>query len=167
MYLPALLIALSVMACKTREATTSTPESSGPNAVYGGTGRVDSLFLSLERTPCFGMCKAYRIHVYRSGYATFEGVSNVEKEGMHEGRVGADTLAQLLKDAERLGFFALNDVYDGQVTDLPSTTIRIVANGKDKRVMARVGTPPNFKALAEGIDELLLPMAWKPVAAKH
>lgn len=168
MYLPALLIALSIMACKTREATTgNAPEAGEQSAVFGGPGKADSLFLSLERTPCFGMCKAYRIHVYRSGYATFEGVSNVEKEGMHEGRVGADTLAQLLKEAERLGFFALNDVYDSQVTDLPSTKLRIVANGKDKHVLARVGTPPNFKALAERVDELLLPLPWKPVPAKY
>lgn len=170
-----LLIAfvLGTFACKggkngARGETVKEPtQALTPVVKYGGEGRTDSLFLSLERTPCFGTCKAYRIHVYRSGYATFEGRSNVEKVGMHEARIGKDTLSQLLNEAERLTFFDLDTLYDGQVTDLPSTIIRVAGNGKDKRVKGRYNMPERFKAYGTFIDELLFPVAWRPVPAKN
>jgi hypothetical protein len=73
----------------------------------------------------------------------------------------------ILKEAERIGFFELDDVYDSQVTDLPSTIIRIQADGRNKEVLGRVGVPPKFKAFAEYLDELLLPVPWTPVAGQH
>jgi hypothetical protein len=172
--MPAVTVLL-LLACKDKEAAVSnatadkdpvvTPEQDKAPQ-FGGTAKGDSLFFFLERTPCFGTCKAYRISVYRSGYARYEGRSNVEKEGLHEARIGADTLALLLHEAEEIGFFGLKDSYDSQVTDLPSTIVRIVADGKDKRVLARVGTPPPFKAYVERVESLLLPVPWKPLKAQ-
>lgn len=133
-----------------------------PAARYGGAGEADSLFFSLERTPCFGQCKTYRIQVFRSGFAVYEGSSFVEKIGTHHGRVGSDTLALLLRKAEEIDFFNLEDRYDSQVTDLPSTIVQVVANGRNKRVVARVGTPPALKSFAAYADELLFPLPWKP-----
>jgi len=175
MILPTILSFALVLACKSKQDTTqdsssntatSSTEQSTPVQGVGGT-TADSLVMSIERTPCFGACKAYRLHVYRSGYATYEGRVNVEKVGMHDARIGRDTLDAILREAERIGFFALNDVYDSQVTDLPSTTIYVALDKRDKRVLGRVGTPPKFKAFAEYIEELLLPMAWKPIPPQH
>lgn len=130
---------------------------------YGGAGPADSLFLSLERTPCLGPCKGYRIVVYRSGLSTYEGITNMEKMGPHRGRIGPDTLARILAEAERIGFFDLRDRYDAEVTDLPSTIIRLVADGRDKQVTGRYGQPETFKAFARQLDEWLLPVPWVPV----
>ncbi|MFN9039726.1 MAG: DUF6438 domain-containing protein, partial [Planctomyces sp.] len=82
----------------------------GPAVVYGGATEADSLFFSLERTPCFGQCKTYRIRVYRSGFAVYEGSSFVEKTGTHYGHVGSDTLALLLRKAQEVDFFNLQPV---------------------------------------------------------
>jgi hypothetical protein len=174
MLLPA-IATLLLLACKDKApaaaantdeppATTVTAQDKAPQ--FGGPAKGDSLFFFLERTPCFGRCKAYRISVYRSGYAQYEGRLNVEKEGLHDGRIGADTLALLLNEAERIGFFDMKDSYDAEVTDLPSTIVKIYANGKGKRVLARVGTPPAFKAYVEQVEALLLPVPWKPLPAK-
>ncbi|MFZ1691962.1 MAG: DUF6438 domain-containing protein [Flavobacteriales bacterium] len=129
----------------------------------GGPGKADTLFLSLERTPCFGMCKAYQINLYRSGYATFDGRMNMEKEGLHSARVGLDTMLTILARADELGFFGMQAKYDAEVTDLPSTVLRIIADDRDKKVIGRVGQPQAFKALVADIESLLLPMAWVPV----
>lgn len=145
-----------------RKAEPPTPAQQGPR--FGGVAKADSLFFTLEKTPCFGQCKAYRINVYRSGFATFEGRANVEKEGMHRGFVGKDTLETLMRDAEKMEFFNLKDKYDGQVTDLPSTIIRVVGMGKDKKVTGRVGTPEAFTRFATKAEGLLYPVAWRPVA---
>lgn len=133
---------------------------------FGGNGKADSLFLYLERTPCFGTCRAYRIDLYRSGYATFDGRGHVEKMGLHSARIGQDTLSTLLNLAEQHGFYGFEAKYDAEVTDIASTVLRIVANGQDKQVFARVGQPQAFKKLVGEIEGLLLPVAWKPVVPK-
>jgi len=171
MILPTLLSFALVAACKTKQDSAqdnaAPPAKGGSEStaplVLGGEAAADSLFLSLERTPCFGTCKAYRLHIYRSGYATYEGRAHVEREGMHEARIGRDTLDAILKEAERIGFYGLEDVYDSPVTDLPSLIIRMVSNGRDKEVKGRVGVPPKFRTFAETIEELMLPVAWKPI----
>ena len=167
--LPAFLISGLLLACVDKKPAVGEPDQASTNTKVqlGGPAKGDSLFLSLERTPCFGRCKAFRINVYRSGYATYEGRLNVEKEGMHNGRVGRDTLELLMLEAERVGFFALNDSYDSEVTDLPSAILRVVGNGKDKRVVGRVGTPPAFTQFFEKAESLLYPMPWKPVPAQE
>jgi hypothetical protein len=175
MIFPALLSIALIAACKSKQDTaqdnntnvsTGASEQTTPVTTTAETA-ADSLVLSIERTPCFGACKAYRLHVYRSGYATYEGRVNVELEGMHEARIGRDTLDAILREADRIGFFALDDVYDSQVTDLPSTIIHIALDKRDKRVLGRVGTPAKFKAFTEYIEELLVPMSWKPIPPQH
>lgn len=173
-----ILIAGLLLACAQKQTVTTTktaptpptePQTKGhyDGPRFGGPGKTDSLFFSMERTPCFGQCKAYRINVYRSGYATFEGRSNVELEGMHFGHVGKDTLATLLREAEKIQFFELEDKYDSNVTDLPSSIIRIVGGNRDKRVYARVGTPAKFRSYFEQAEGLLFPLPWHPLPAQE
>jgi hypothetical protein len=110
-----ILIAGLLLACAQKQTVTTTktaptpptePQTKGhyDGPRFGGPGKTDSLFFSMERTPCFGQCKAYRINVYRSGYATFEGRSNVELEGMHFGHVGLDTLEPCCAKPRRSNF---------------------------------------------------------------
>jgi len=177
--LPCLLAATLLFACKGKQetATNTGAPASPPSATHGsssgqagatlgGGAQGDSLFLRLERTFCFGSCPAYRLHVYRSGFATFEGRGDIEPMGMHRARIGADTLALLLAEAERSAFFSLDDEYDEEVTDLPSTYIQVVAGGRDKTVHGRYGIPPRFLAFRARIEELLLTVDWKPVQPK-
>lgn len=169
--LTALLFATSILACnaqrKAADATVDAPPPPSTNTpqvpTLGGPGKADSLVITLQRTPCFGTCPAFVINVYRSGYATYEGHSHVEREGLHSAWIGPDTLQRILKDAEASGFFQFEDRYDRDVTDLPSAILRVVGNGKDKRVVGRVGVPPAYKALFGRVEELLLPIPWKPV----
>lgn len=185
MRLPSITLLLTlpiVFACgNQRNAASATPPAEAPTAVspetvpvvdqsgprFGGAAKADSLFFSLERTPCFGACRAYSIKIYRSGFATFDGRMNVDLMGAHSTRISTATMEDLLTRSEGSGFFGMNDKYDAQVTDLPSTIIRIVSNGRDKKVVARVGTPPAFKALAEYAEGQLLPLKWAPGAAKE
>jgi len=160
-------------ACKNNQkaAAEATPppavtEEVKPGAL-GGPAAGDSLVFMLQRTPCFGHCPAYKIEVFRSGYATFNGVVHVENLGPHEGRVEPAVLRELLQQADSIGFYSMLDAYDADVTDLPSSIVRIVANGKDKQVKARVGTPQRLRAYIEQAESLLLPLAWKPVPEKH
>lgn len=133
----------------------------------GSTNKADGLFLYLERTPCFGMCKAYRLEVKTDGSATYTGRGNVELMGSHTATVPQESIKLIRAKAEELGFRQMEDKYDAEVTDLPSTVLRLDLGGKPKQVLGRVGQPAAFKQLVAYIEELLLPLDWKPVASNR
>ena len=69
----------------------------------------------------------------------------------------------LKEEAEARGFYAMDDVYDKPVTDLPSVIIRVHADGKDKQVIGRVGPPQAFKNFTQRAEELLANIEWTKV----
>lgn len=149
------LFTLGWLACNGQK-----PAAKGPERFGSAT---DSLFFSLERTPCFGKCPAYTVTIYRSGFAEYTGRSNAPRQGRHTGRVDQAVLESLLEQAEAIGYFGLADSYDGPVTDLPSTITRIVSGDRDKRIVARHKTPPALKSFAQQADSLLKDVVWTPV----
>lgn len=166
-------IAAIAMACySSKKAETPEPAPQPASASdadiapgSGSNNKSDGLFLYLERTPCFGMCKAYRLEVKTDGSATYTGRGNVELMGAHTATVPQESIKLIRAKAEELGFRQMDDKYDAEVTDLPSTVLRLVLGGKPKQVLGRVGQPAAFKQLVAYIEELLLPLDWKPVAS--
>lgn len=149
------LLTLGVLSC--------TGQKKAPNADQRFGSATDSLFFSLERTPCFGKCPAYTVNIYRSGFVEYIGRTNAPRQGRHTGRVDRERMGQLLDKAEAIGYFSLEDKYDGPVTDLPSTITRIVSGDRDKRIVARYKTPPALKTFAQQADTLLKDVVWKPI----
>lgn len=134
----------------------------GSGTVFGS--EKDAVFFSLERTPCFGKCPAYTVVIHADGSARYTGRSNAPREGEFTGTVDKTTMQALFDRASSIGFFGFEDKYDAQVTDIPSTIIRMNADGKDKKVVGRVKTPPAFKPFAVFADSLLAPVVWTKVA---
>ncbi len=161
MFAPRLLFALLplfALACSGQR-----PTGAGAHSRFGSDA--DSTFFSLERTPCFGKCPAYTVIINADGSARYVGRSNAPRQGTYTGRVDSGIMQLLLERAKAISFFDLAEKYDGQVTDLPSTIIRVNADGRDKKVFGRYKTPPAFKPFAAFADSLLLPVQWTQVAA--
>ena len=127
----------------------------------------DSLVFSIARSACFGKCPYYRLQIYESGYATYEGFGNMDRMGLHQTTIPAETRALLIDESEKAGFFEMKNEYDRPVTDIHSTTIIARRGGEVKKVKARVDIPQAFKSLATRVEEILLPMDWKPVGPQH
>jgi hypothetical protein len=132
-------------------------------ATYGDPSSSDSVFFSLERTPCFGRCATYAITVYRTGAATYVGMQHVERIGTFSARLSQEAMTNLLAEAEDVGFWQRPASYDSEVTDLPSTYVRVVSGPRDHRVKARYNVPSDFKGFVERCDRLLLGLDWQPV----
>ena len=148
-------------------ACTSTGKTGQGGQQFGGRTDADSLFYSITRTPCFGRCATYEMKVYRSGHATFDGKRNVPMEGLHTTQVPNEVMEKILVEAERIGFFNLQDKYDGPVTDLPSTIVRVVSGDRDKQVLGRYKMPESFRGFAQTVDSLLIPLSWTPLQARQ
>jgi hypothetical protein len=155
---PAFLPLFVLAACNGQK-----PAAEGGRNHFGSDA--DSLFFSLERTPCFGKCAAYTVTINADGSARYVGRSHASRQGTYTGNVDKASMQLLLDRAKAIGFFDFAEKYDGQVTDLPSTIIRVNADGRDRKVFGRYKTPPSFKPFAAYADSVLMPVQWTQVAA--
>lgn len=123
----------------------------------------DSVYFMIERTACYGPCPTYKLTVFQSGAALYEGRRFADRDGRYTGQVDPATMRALKDAAEASGFFRMQDEYDMPVTDLPSLIIRLNTGDRDKKVVGRVGTPQAFKDLGQQVEELLSGVEWTKV----
>ena len=122
-----------------------------------------SLFASMERTPCYGRCPTYKAVIYQNGYAEWTGTRFTEKIGKYTCTFSYDDMKTILKKAEEIGYFELNDVYDSQVTDLPSVFTSVVSNGKAKSIKSRHSAPEKLREFEKFLDSILEKQNWKQI----
>lgn len=166
---------------QTEKAPNSEPEYSGqtPNLVQpikisipklnlpekpdqrAGTQVKDSLFASIERTPCFGRCPTYSVKIYKSGYVIYEGIRFVDKLGTYSTRISEREIQAIINKANEIGYFELNEVYDSPVTDLPSTITYLSVNGQKKRIKDRVSGPEKLREYEKIFDGIFENLEWK------
>ncbi len=161
-----LLLALSLIlclaSCKSKKATTDVTESKQEEPAKVDS---DSLFATYEKTACFGLCPIFKLTVYKSGLAYYEGIKNVDNIGLYKGNIDVSELDKTLKLAEEIKYFQMEAVYDGNVTDLPST-IYVINKGSRKQVVDRYRGPEELEKLDKLFEQMVLNTTWKKQAAK-
>lgn len=120
--------------------------------------------ITLEKTYCFGACPVFVAEIYPSGNIFYEGTHNVPDSGSFIGKVTSDQISGILKTAEEIDFFSLNDKYDHEgVTDVPTVIIGIRKNGKLKTVINRFEGPEKLKILNDAITRVIESTELSPV----
>lgn len=165
-----LLVSLSfcavLLACKTPKQSTQT----NPNTFTSAETKTetatapathDSLFVYLERTPCYGTCPMYKFKIYNSGYALYEGKRFVDMLGSYEAHIAASVLEEIKTKAKTLNYFEFRDEYPKKASDFPSTKTTIIINGKRKDVMNGSGAPAALKDFEAYLDSVKDGAVWK------
>ena len=112
----------------------------------------EDLIISLDKTACFGTCPVYKIKIYNSGKATYEGLKHVKKIGLHNLTISEGEKNIILTNEKKIGFSKMKDEYTEKITDLPTTYIMI----QNKMIKDYYGAPPELKELEKKIEELFL-----------
>jgi len=123
----------------------------------------DSLFAYIYRSACFGKCPTYKMSIYNDGTVMLEGIRNVRLLGTFKTKITKEEMEQFSAIADSIEFFEMNDEYDSPITDVPSTTISIVADGHRKEVYARAGYPQRIKKLSELFNQLIERDIWTAI----
>lgn len=167
------LVLFLAVSCKTGSDTAATPETPTPPdtvvVVVADEPKnpADSLIIAFEKTPCFGRCPVYKIKVYRSGFAVYEGLNFSEKLGLYATRFSQEKIERIFDSAEKIDFFDLDTAYDDPyVTDLPSTITMLNQEGKKHQVKARFGVPEKLEVFQENLSVTLNEMPWKPYSLR-
>jgi hypothetical protein len=107
---------------------------------------MDLLEIRMQRTACYGECPVYTLTLDANGRIQFDGTEYVETKGVVESAITAEKRKLLIAEINRADFFALKDSYTGKsgncpttATDMPSVTLRIRLNGKDKTIEHYLG----------------------------
>jgi hypothetical protein len=61
----------------------------------------------LERGPCFGTCPVYELAIYGDGALLYNGISDVEQEGIVRSTLPRDSVRALVAAFERADYFSL------------------------------------------------------------
>lgn len=117
--------------------------------------------IGIERGRCLAGCPAYTFIVQADGSFRYVGEYNVERLGVHSGRVSVGRLLQVLRFAEAIDVAAMDDSYTSGFLDNP-TVYTLVTQGGRQKVVADEGRsgPATLWALEELIDSLLETAVW-------
>lgn len=158
-----LIITISVLffSCKNAEKSTNTTSKTPEKEIVKKTTKSsaikESLFLSMERTPCFGKCPSYKLFIFNTGNVIFEGYSNTKYIGKYKQQLTRQQLKEIQYMMDEIDITGMKDVYDSGVTDFPSTILYLVSNNTHKKkILDRVDAPTSLKQFEKLIDSLVL-----------
>ncbi|KPL26642.1 MAG: hypothetical protein AMS23_00915, partial [Bacteroides sp. SM1_62] len=63
----------------------------------------------------------------------------------------------------RIDFYQLRNIYDGLVSDLPTTYITYIRDGRRKKIMDYYGAPATLRSLENRIETLVLSKKMKKI----
>ena len=150
-----MLASLSAASCKSNKQVSDT--ASNQNSVE----EKDSLLASITRTPCYGTCPHYSIHIYKTGLVVYEGKQFVKTKGTKTARLSEEKLEEIKDLAVQVGYYELEPRYESKMTDLPSCTT--VMNTKEhgrKEVFHYGKAPDNLVKFEKYLDGLFANKGW-------
>lgn len=101
------------------------------------------LLFSIEKGPCFGTCPEYKVEVYSSGEAHFNGIRNVEHVGEFQTKLHAELIKEIADSIDALNIAALDSNYVNKyLTDFPATDLGFEIKGVKKRIHIFHESPP-------------------------
>jgi len=119
--------------------------------------------ITLEKTPCFGTCEAYKMQVFANGLVKFNGSSNHPMIGNYVSHIEKDSLAILISVFRDAQFFNFKDEYTSNDSDLPTVYVSFRDQGKKKTVKDYYKAPSQLKDLEKKVEQLVTSLKWKKV----
>jgi len=116
---------------------------------------LNDVTIKLERTACFGFCPMYSMLIHGNGTVNYDGIRFVEINGTKTYEIPVDQVKELVTLIYETNYFSLDDRYEAQVSDLPSTITTITIGDQTKSVYnyGNAG-PQKLQNLEEKIDEI-------------
>ena len=87
--------------------------------------------ITLSKEPCFGSCPINSVSIDKDGQIYFYGESYNSKNGFFQGKINPIIFEELVKDLNKINFnHYKNDYGNYNITDLPSTSVSFIQEGK-------------------------------------
>ena len=135
----------TLVSCKPQEKKTTTTTAVEDTTV----------FLKMQRTPCYGKCPSYVVEIFNNGKVSYLGKMFVDYVGQHEANLSKSEVDLIKTKINEINFFELKDKYDSPATDIPSTIFEVTLNKQFKKITNRHNGPPELKELEKLVEEIV------------
>lgn len=123
---------------------------------------IDSI--SLDHTPCFGLCPVYRYVLRNNGTASLVAAAFLPIRGHYTAPLDTAVFSGLVKKLREKKFFEMSELYAVDVTDQSSTITSVYSNDRSRRI-AVYGAPGNVPRelydIVTVIEETAAELHWK------
>jgi Domain of unknown function (DUF6438) len=161
------LQAVTLMSCANKRkvqdvAAAEPPKVEEAIAVVDSVKKVeDVLTMYYERTPCFGMCPIFKLEVFESGKARFEGKNYTELIGIYSSQFTQQEMDKIMALADRIGFFQFQEKYDNPaIQDFPTITVALYKEEKLKYVVNKYRGPKELNDMYTLLDKIIEEKEW-------
>lgn len=122
---------------------------------------ITEIFLEDEHS--FGFERETRITLRRDGTAAYHGGRNAPAQtGDYQGAIDKNSFEALAKLLVKNGFFALQDRYEGSVSDIGTVTITVVYKGGQKSVVNWGGSDlREFATVKNAVNTVAAKIKWR------
>lgn len=115
-----------------------------------------TLFVKMQKTPCYGKCPNYELEIFDNGDVTFTGKMFVDFIGVYKSKISSIELENLKNKIIEINFFDLDSLYDSPATDIPACIIEVTLDNKTKKIIDRRYGPEELKDLEKLIETTVL-----------
>jgi hypothetical protein len=129
----------------------------------GGVEKIQTPISEIKMTTLTGNSNVqYDLTLRNDGTVEYHGENFVKEKGRRRSQISAGDFKRIIRKIDEIGFFALKDKYrsvevGGEemfMTDQPTVTISVIANGRTKSVEDYLGAPKRLKDLEELIYKI-------------
>jgi hypothetical protein len=118
------------------------------------TPQAEPIEITIERTPCFGMCPEYRVTMKADGTVTYDGRQYVRVTGERTWKIDPAAVRALAREMEAAGYFDLQDEYTSRMTDHPTTRTSLTIGTRSKKISDYISGPQTLKDIEKRIDDV-------------
>lgn len=151
-----LIIVLALYSCKSKQAT-----SKGETVE---TSEKTELEFDYRRDVCFGHCPEYSMSLSLDGTLHLEGKKNIDYIGAFETALKQEDKEAIVQIIHDIDMFSMESEYKSNITDLPSSFIRVKLNGREISIDNKNrGAPAKLMSLENKIHRLIDNYSWTKV----
>ncbi|HLU11059.1 MAG TPA: DUF6438 domain-containing protein [Oceanobacillus sp.] len=119
-----------------------TSQWTGVATSFTSVAAADAPVMTLERTPCFGMCPVYGVAVFEDGTVVYLGIRYVAETGVRVANVDPGEVDFLAMQTADFGYFGWEDEYTFQIiTDQPYAITSLNWEDQYKQITRYDGDP--------------------------
>ena len=121
---------------------------------------------SVQKTPCFGKCPAFKITFDATGVATYVGKKHVKRIGTWTAPISGKEYTAILAEAQKIRYFSLEKSYppNGKfIADLPFTNTTLHFGSDKHQIRNNIEAPKELKEYENFLIELGESLDWTEV----
>ena len=129
-----------------------------------------TIFVSIEKQPCYGICPEYVAIFYNDGRIEFHGKKDVEWIGQFESKINHATVERIKMFSEQVDYFRLANYYPTYgvtIDEVPGTVTSVDLVYKSNRVTNKHHSPAKLHKFERFLEDIIFRQDWKPMTKEN